>query len=75
MTIKNVKNDWRPPVTFQGKSVKTLPKQGKLTMPLQPWREGVQAASTKAPCPYRAQSPEAWAWAAGVIEGKASINH
>lgn len=45
---------------------------GRLTMPLEPWKQGYQAGQMGwGECPYETLSRDAWAWSAGYVEGRA----
>lgn len=46
---------------------------GVLTMPLEPWRQGVQAGQMGwGECPYETYTRDAWAWSSGYVEGRAN---
>ena len=45
---------------------------GVVCMPLQPWKEGLEAGRAGAGvCPYRTGTPEALSWHSGYVEGRA----
>ena len=51
----------------------TMRVSSGLTMPLEPWRQGVQAGEMGwGECPYETYTRDAWAWSAGYVEGRAN---